>query len=170
MLVATPLPNFPMRTRRGARRRRGVGVDGSNKRRLVIDTRGQSLVELGLALPLLLMLLLGLVDGARAYYFASNIANAAREAANYAARNSSATQAQVTQRACDQTALAPFGQPCVGLQVTCTTTAADVAIEVRYDFQLMTGYVVDSLFHVNPVPIRATARFPLLTSGTPCAS
>jgi Flp pilus assembly protein TadG len=128
------------------------------------------MVEFGLALPLLLMLFLGLVDGARAYYYASNLANAAREAANYAARNSNATLAQVTQRACDETGLAPFGTACPGFQVTCTTGGGDVWVEVRYDFSLISGYAVDALFHVNPVPIRAIARFPILTSGTPCVT
>jgi len=52
---------------------------------------GQSLIEVALALPLLLVLLLGVVDGARAYHFAGLMATAAREGANYAARNGTAT-------------------------------------------------------------------------------
>lgn len=137
---------------------------------MLIDDDGQSLIELALALPLLLILLLGIVDGGRAYYFAGVIANAAREGANYAARDDTATRAQVTQRVCDETALAPFGQPCSGLTATCTVVQGDVSVEVRYDFRLITGYLADAVFHINPLPIRAVARYPLLTSGAACAS
>jgi len=131
---------------------------------------GQSLIEVALALPVLLILFLGLVDGARAYHVAAIVANAAREGANYAARNGSATQAQVTQRACDATALAAFGTTCPGLTVTCTVANGDASVEVRYDFSLITGSLVEAAFKVNPLPIRADARFPILTAGTPCAS
>jgi len=137
---------------------------------MIADDAGQSLIELALALPLLLMLLLGIVDGGRAYYFATVMANAAREGANYAARDDTATRAQVTQRVCDETALASFGQPCADLTVTCTVVQADVSVEVRYDFRFITGYVTDAVFRVNPLPIRAVARYPLLASGAPCAS
>jgi len=61
----------------------GWVLNGS--RAALIDDAGQSLVEVALALPILLMLLLGLVDGARAYYFAGVVANAAREGARIAA-------------------------------------------------------------------------------------
>ena len=131
---------------------------------------GQSMLELGLCLPIVLLIFLGLVDGARAYYFAGTVANAAREAVNYAARNGTATQAQVTQRACDATGLASFGQPCAGLHVTCSVTGGDVSVEVSYDFSLLTGYLASEVFHVNPLGIRADARFPILTAGTPCAA
>lgn len=136
----------------------------------ITDARGQSLIEVALAMPLLLVLLLGVADGARAYYFAGILANAAREGVNYAARNSDATRAQVTQRACDASGLAAFGQPCPGLTVTCTVASGDATVEVRYDFSLITGSIVDAAFKINPIPIRADARFPMLTAGTPCAS
>lgn len=137
---------------------------------MLTSDAGQSLIELALALPLLLIVLLGTIDGGRAYYFATVLANAAREGANYAARNDDATQAQVTQRVCDETALSSFGQPCSGLTVTCTIVQADVSVAVRYDFRLISGYLADVVFRVNPLPMRAVARYPLLTGGAPCAS
>ncbi|MEK6227450.1 MAG: TadE/TadG family type IV pilus assembly protein [Chloroflexota bacterium] len=134
------------------------------------DQAGQSLIEVAFALPLLLVLFLGLVDGARAYYYAGVVANAAREGVNYAARNASATRAQVTQRACDATGLAAFGSPCPGLTVTCTVSGGDAIVEARYNFALITASIVEGAFKLNPIPIRADSRFPLLTVGTPCAS
>ena len=135
------------------------------------DEGGQSLIEVGLALPLLLLLLLGLVDGARAYHSASTTANAAREGANYAARNSTATRAQVAQRVCDATGFAAFGSACPAtVHVSCFATADDVSVEVVYDFSLLTASVVDAAFKVNPLSIRASVRFPNLTGASPCAS
>ncbi|HYX81618.1 MAG TPA: TadE/TadG family type IV pilus assembly protein [Gemmatimonadales bacterium] len=135
-----------------------------------IGSRGQSLVEFGLALPLLMLLFLGLIDGARAYYYAGSVANAAHEAASFAARNASATRAQVTQRACDATGFATFGTPCTGLSVTCTLASGDVSVEVTYNFTLISGLLTDGAFHVNPLPIRGQGRYPLTTIGSPCAT
>jgi Flp pilus assembly protein TadG len=147
----------------------GSGVDKGSEM-VLTNQSGQSLIEVALALPLLLVLFLGLVDGARAYYYAGVVANAAREGVNYAARNGSATRAQVAQRACDATGLATFGSPCAGLTVSCTVSGGDATVEVRYNFALITASIVDAAFKLNPVPIRADARFPILAVGTPCAS
>lgn len=147
----------------------GVGLNKGSAR-FVTDDVGQSLIEVALTLPLLLMLLLGLVDGARAYYVAGIIATASREAVNFAARNATATLAQVAQRACDASGFVTFGQPCPGMHVSCSAGAGDVSVEVVYDFSLITGSVVDAAFKVNPLPIRATGRFPVLSGGTPCTS
>jgi len=50
------------------------------------DERGQSLVEMALVLPLLLLLVLGIIDFGRAFNNYIIITNAAREGARYAAR------------------------------------------------------------------------------------
>jgi Flp pilus assembly protein TadG len=49
--------------------------------------RGQSLVELALVLPLLILLLTGMVDLGRAFYGFISITNGAREGARYAVRH-----------------------------------------------------------------------------------
>jgi len=134
------------------------------------DQAGQSLIEVALALPVLLILLLGIADGARAYYYASIVANGAREGANYAARHDTATVAQVTQRACDATGLAAFGSSCPGLTVTCTSTNGDATVKATYDFSLITASVADAAFKINPIQIHADARFPVMTAGIPCVN
>jgi hypothetical protein len=50
------------------------------------DERGQSLVEMALVLPLLLLLLAGIIDFGRAYNNYIIITNAAREGARFASR------------------------------------------------------------------------------------
>jgi Flp pilus assembly protein TadG len=49
--------------------------------------RGQALVEVALTLPLLLLLILGAMDFGRMFYTKIILTNAAREGANYLARN-----------------------------------------------------------------------------------
>lgn len=53
-------------------------------RRMWPDERGQSLVEMALVLPLLLLLLVGIIDFGRAFNNYIIITNAAREGARYA--------------------------------------------------------------------------------------
>ena len=52
-------------------------------------TRGQSLVEAALALPVLVMLMLGLLDFGRAYYAIVSLKDAADEGATYASHHPS---------------------------------------------------------------------------------
>ena len=53
----------------------------------VISEAGNSLVETGLFLPLLLLLLMGVADFGRAYYLAIEVAGAAHAGAVYGAQN-----------------------------------------------------------------------------------
>ncbi|MGA2571564.1 MAG: TadE/TadG family type IV pilus assembly protein [Terracidiphilus sp.] len=59
--------------------------------RLFRSEEGDSLVEAGLFVPMLLLLLMGVVDFGRAYYLADEIAGAAQAGAVYGTQNSSDT-------------------------------------------------------------------------------
>lgn len=136
--------------------------------RAIDGDRGQSLVETALSLPLLLLILMGLVDFGRSFYYHVTISNAAREGAAYAARTTGATAANVAQIACNETGLAPYNAACPSaLQVTYTAPAnadwnASATVTVRYQMSLVSGYLVGRVFSVNPVTLRAVATFPLL--------
>ena len=134
--------------------------------------RGQSIIEIALALPLLLVAVLGLADLGRVFFYTSAVTNAAREGAMYAARNPTAKIAQVGQRACDETGLAAYGQPCPNLRVSCSVAQDAATVEVLYDFALLSGYLSERLLNVNPITIRAASRFPLLSASAtiPCSS
>src|SRR3954453_1086869 len=54
-------------------------------RRLIRSERGAALVELALSTPLLVVMIVGAVDFARAFYTAMELTNAARAGAQYAA-------------------------------------------------------------------------------------
>jgi len=126
---------------------------------------GQSLIEFALALPILLLLLLGIADLGRAFYFTVVIAGAAREAAAYAVAEPNASATAVAQRGCDASGLVSYGSACpANFSVTCTspcpTNGADSAVRVTYAFSLISGYLVDRVFNVNPIVLRSDARFP----------
>lgn len=65
-----------MRQRKGKLRKR-MGI------RCRFEARGQSLVELALILPVLMLVLVGILDFGRAFYAYNAISNAAREGARY---------------------------------------------------------------------------------------
>jgi len=133
--------------------------------RALRDEKGQGLVELALVLPLLLLILLGIADLGRAFYYTVLITGAAREAAVYAAGNPSADAAAVTQHACDASGLVAYGSACpasfaVTCIAVCPTNGGDSGIRVSYAFSLISAYLVDRVFNVNPLVLRAEARFP----------
>lgn len=128
---------------------------------------GQSLVEFALALPLLLVMLLGLADLGRAFYYTSAIANAARAGAAYAASNAStATTNTVAAKVCNETGLVAYSATptCPGLNTSATFgPGQDAVVTVTYDFRLFSAYLVNRIFSVNPLVLRASATFPGLS-------
>lgn len=65
-------------------------------RRIRRDDRGQALVEFALVLPVLLLLILGLMDVARAVWQENTLAYAAREATRYAIVHGSGSDTPIT--------------------------------------------------------------------------
>jgi hypothetical protein len=156
--------------------------------RLNADDRGQSLVEVALTLPLLLVILIGIVDIGRIYTTKLAVTNAAREAAIQAARDPQARADAICQRARDELGAGTgtcngtpifitcdrAGAPCgnessVALLfqnggagdggVTDGRGGADVSVTVSYQISLLSTYLVSRAFNVNPVTLRATASF-----------
>jgi Flp pilus assembly protein TadG len=111
------------------------------------------------------LILLGVADLGRAFYYTITITDAAREAAAYAVTNPTATAAAVAQHACNATGLADFGTSCqsnfaVTCLTACPTNGADSNVRVTFAFELLSGYLVDRVLAVNPIVLRAEARFP----------
>ena len=140
---------------------------------------GQSLVEVGLALPILLLLFLGAVDLGRVFVYTISTTNAAYEGALLAARDPLADCDAVASRVAMESSFTGVScDPSTQVYVECwrgavacagTTTAvdlpicptgdprclraADVHVHVRYSFSFVTGYLVDRVFHVDALPI-----------------
>jgi Flp pilus assembly protein TadG len=146
----------------------GGGRDGI---RLMAGQAGQSLVEFALALPVLLLILLGLADFGRAFYYTTAIANAARAGAEFAARNAGAGANATTigYKVCNETGFVSYSSTatCPGLSTTVVPSppvaGGDyVTVTVTYDFNLISAYLVSRITTVNPIPLRAQSRFPVL--------
>ena len=101
--------------------------------------RGQSLVEMAVALPLLLLLVAGALDLAHVYSVASIVANAAREGARYGAtqpNDSSGIQDRVVQEA----AGAPLTLTASEVNVTSDpdpSFGSALTVEVTHDVDLL---------------------------------
>lgn len=130
---------------------------------------GQSLVEIALALPILLLVLLGLADLGRAFYYTTAVASAARQGAAYVAATASPDASLLTQKACAATGIDPSGScgaaliattPCPGP----TPPPGSVSVQVTYDLQLISGYLVNRVLPSQTLTLRACATYPSLHS------
>ncbi len=121
----------------------------------------QSLVEIALTLPFLLLLLLGVVDLGRMYYTYVTVANAAREGARYGAGHpcGSATETTVRDKATAEATAA--GITLASIDITypdgsCTNGKA-IQVTTTSNFQLLTA----SIFGGGTIPIRSSTEFQL---------
>ena len=132
---------------------------------------GQSLVEIAISLPVLLLIVLGLADFGRAFYYTSAIANAAREGAIYVSRQPSASAASVTQHACNETGFAAYNTACSGFAATVTcnvspcSNASEVTVQVTYDLKLITAFMAQRILPAgaDTIHLRAASKFPIVT-------
>jgi Flp pilus assembly protein TadG len=105
--------------------------------------RGQSLVELALITPVLLILILVTVDGARVFSAHIAISNAAREGANYASRNMEAAEnTALIEEAVFEESGAIFGKfPVVDSEVIVDDFGYDaVRVDVTYTFETLFNF------------------------------
>jgi Flp pilus assembly protein TadG len=136
---------------------------------------GQSLVELALALPLLLLLLLGLADFGRAFYYTTIISNAARAGAAYLSQNPTAGQQPATSlssvkaKVCNETGLFAYNdvasctltvRPPGAADFTGYGNGQDAVVSVTYDFRLVSSYLVGRAIASDPLPLTAQATYP----------
>lgn len=141
-------------------------------------SRGQSLVEFALILPLLLILLVGVIDAGRLVFAYNNASNAAREAGRTAIVNQ--TPATIREKAAQQASMLglpttdPGGCPADGGPTTaptgtcfaflngagtspCATPAVGctAVVSVKWRYQTLLPLVGD---WVGPVSVSATTR------------
>jgi Flp pilus assembly protein TadG len=131
-------------------------------------SRGQSIVELGLALPLLLLLVLGTVDIGRAFFDYIQMRDGAFEGVRYGARIPSDTTGI-------QTAVTNHGVPsgstvgvaCSGDTTNCSsvTTGESVTIKVTVSksFTPITTSFLNKYFGIGTFNLNATASAKVLT-------
>lgn len=130
-------------------------------RRLVrADEAGQSLVEFALVLPILLLIITGLFDVARATWQENTLAYAAREGTRYAiVHGSGSVDGTVVSSTNDQPVVdavrnAAVGVPTVSVTVTwpdnCNSRACRVAVDATAQFvPIPSQYLLGNLFSIT---------------------
>jgi len=104
--------------------------------------RGQSLVELALCLPLLVLILLGVLDFGRVFNAYIVITNAARNGAYYGSMHSLDTNC-ITQRVIDEAAGSGVTLSSDNVSVSSSgEVGTPISVTVSYDFPLLSSYVL----------------------------
>jgi Flp pilus assembly protein TadG len=125
--------------------------------------RGQSIVELAIVLPLLILLLMGVADVGRAYYILVSLNDAASEGATYASINPSDVDG-IQLRAVEATdGLMEPGRTNVSVQYPAQlVSGAPITVTAQYDMQLFTP-VFEGMFPGNVVSVRGQAIQPIIS-------
>jgi Flp pilus assembly protein TadG len=129
--------------------------------------KGQSLVEMALVLPVVLVILAIVLDLGRVYYIAVALTDAAGEGATYAAINPADTAGVITRA---QEASGGFVQIDTGMVTVDAPTiapGAPVTVTVHYDFKVATPvpYMIFGESFDGMVPLRGIATEAMLSSG-----
>ncbi|MEJ2541402.1 MAG: TadE/TadG family type IV pilus assembly protein [Gemmatimonadota bacterium] len=115
------------------------------------DRRGQALVEFALVAPILLILLLGIVDFARAWNVYQVLTDAGREGARWAVVDNGSTVAEVQQRIIDAAANARVPLTAANITVTeGTLTNEDTTVTIDYTHRLRFMGVIFNVLTGSP--------------------
>jgi Flp pilus assembly protein TadG len=124
------------------------------------DQEGQSLIEMAITFPLLLLLLIAVIDFARIFDASIVLTNAVREGARYASLDGSLTASHIQQMVMNDvtgsgtniTLMADFSAS----NVTIIQGTNDVQVTAAYDFGLWFGGIIG----LNTVHLERTAVMP----------
>lgn len=126
-------------------------------------TRGQSLVEFALVVPIFLLLLCGILDFGVVLYSRMTITNAARDGARVATLMAGESPGDIASRAADTAASAAGGLG-VSTDVSCQNSCkpgAFVTVTVSYDHHVF----FPLLFGTN-IPMSSTVKMVMEETGT----
>jgi Flp pilus assembly protein TadG len=118
--------------------------------------KGQGLLELAIALPALLVLLLGLLDVGRAFWVLVTLKDAVSEGAQYAAAYPNQTT-QILERAAESShALMPLSPGMFSIDfVAPPTSGQPITVTASYTFTLLTP-VINTIVPSGTLTLRAT--------------
>ncbi|MGC9361191.1 MAG: TadE/TadG family type IV pilus assembly protein [Anaerolineae bacterium] len=116
-------------------------------------SRGSNLIEAALAVPLLILLLIGVADLGRAFQVHITLLNAAREGARYAARDSDPVA--ITQRVVAEAALSRVALDPGMVSIVHAGAGNPVEVRVAYPYNLFVGHYIG----LDALTIRAQATF-----------
>jgi len=125
------------------------------------NQKGQSMVEMALTMPILVLIVAGILDLGRAYFTFIALSDAAAEGAAYAAIHPTDT-AQVINRAADSSnGLVVLDPSMVGVDYAELTPGSSITVTVEYEYQLLTP-IVQSFLNDGKLLMRATVAQPII--------
>jgi hypothetical protein len=125
--------------------------------------KGQSMVEMALAMPLLILILAGILDLGRAYFTYVALSDAAAEGAAYAAQHPEDT-IQIVERAVDNSnGLVVLAPEMVSVESGDMVSGNPITVTVEYNYQLLTP-IISSFFDGGVLIMEATVSQPIITN------
>lgn len=125
--------------------------------------KGQSMVEMALAMPLLILILAGILDLGRAYFTYVALSDAAAEGAAYAAQHPEDT-VQIVERAVDSSnGLVVLAPEMISVESGDVVSGNPVTVTVEYNYQLLTP-IISSFFDGGVLIMEATVSQPIITN------
>ena len=124
--------------------------------------KGQSLTELALVLPVMLLILAGVLDLGRLYYVTVALTDAAGEGAIYAAINPYATDEIIARAQAASGGLVQIDAEKININCPVITAGEPVTVTVDYDFTLATP-IINLIVPDGVLELRGTASEPILT-------
>lgn len=126
--------------------------------------RGQSMIEVAIAIPLLILIVAGILDLGRAYFTYIALSDAAAEGAAYAAIHPQDT-AQIIERTVDSSGgLVVLEPDMVSVGYAGLSAGSPVTVAVRYDYDLLTP-IISALVPDGTITMKATVAQSILSGG-----
>jgi Flp pilus assembly protein TadG len=125
------------------------------------DQKGQSLVEVALTMPILILVLVGILDLGRAYFTFIALSDAAAEGAAYAAIHPTDTT-QIVARAVDSsTGLVTFEPSMVKVTANEITAGNPITVTIEYEYQILTP-LMSSFVPQGKIIMRSIVAQPII--------
>lgn len=126
--------------------------------------KGQSILEVALVLPVILLILAGVLDLGRLYYVTVALTDAAGEGATYAAINPNDTDEIVARTQAATEGLVQINTEDVTIDCPSVSPGRSVTVTVGYDFTLATP-LVNMIVQGGVLRLRGIASESILTGG-----
>ena len=129
------------------------------------DQKGQSMVEVAIALPVLIMILVGILDLGRAFFTFIALTDAAAEGAAYAAIHPSHTT-QIRERAADSSnGLVELEVEMVSVDYAELTAGYPITVAVQFEYDLITPFI-QAIVPGGTITMRATVAQAIIDVGS----
>ena len=129
------------------------------------DQKGQSMVEVAIALPVIIMILVGILDLGRAFFTFIALSDAAAEGAAYAALHPSHTS-EIQARAADvTTGLVVLEPDMVSVDYLELTAGFPITVAVQFEYDLITPFI-QAMVPGGTITMRATVAQAIIDTGS----